>query len=321
MQNKTLSATALPCVLPAAGADPQRRAREGQWLMVAGGVLLGTIGVFVQEAGQHPLLTVWFRCAFGALALLLWGLASGRAGELRLQGRSYAVAAATGGLMLLNWGLFFAAIPRTSISVATVVFHIQPIWVMLFGAWFLRETVSASRWLATLAALVGLALSTGLFDAPGSALRWDSDYGTGLWMCLGGSLSYAAVTVIAKTEQRISAYALAWWQCLVGMLLLAWVPFAYGLPDRPGAWAWLVGLGVLHTGLAYAVVFAGMARLALGRIALLQFVYPLTAVLVDWAVYGHTLQPLQLLGVATMALALWTLRRPQAAAADAVAAG
>jgi drug/metabolite transporter (DMT)-like permease len=298
---------------PGAGTAAQQRAHDGQWLMVAGGVLLGTIGVFVQEAGQHPLLTVWFRCAFGALALLLWGLASGKSGELRLHGRSYGVAAATGGLMVLNWGLFFAAIPRTSISVATVVFHIQPIWVMLFGSCFLHERVSPSRWLAMLAALIGLALSTGLFDGTQAALRWDGDYVAGLWMCLGGSLSYAAVTVIAKTEVRISSYALAWWQCLVGMLLLAWVPVVYGLPDRPGAWAWLVSLGVLHTGLAYAIVFAGMARLALGQIALLQFVYPLTAVLVDWAVYGRTLQPLQLAGVATMALALWTLRRPQAA--------
>lgn len=305
------AANATPATSGAMGRSPseaQQRARDGQWLLIAGGMLLGTIGVFVEEAGQHPLLTVWFRCAFGALALLLWGMVSGKTGELRLLGRSYLVAAATGGLMVLNWGLFFAAIPRTSISVATVVFHIQPIWVMLFGAWFLRERVSVVHWIATLAALFGLALSTGLLDAH-EALRWDGDYVAGLWMCLGGSLSYAAVTVIAKTEQRISSYALAWWQCTVGMLLLAWVPVVYGLPDRPGAWAWLVGLGVLHTGLAYAIVFAGMARLALGRIALLQFVYPLTAVLVDWAVYGRTLQPLQLVGVGTMALALWTLRR------------
>ena len=30
----------------------------------------------------------------------------------------------------------------TSIGVATVVFHVQPLWVLLFGAWWLREPVS-----------------------------------------------------------------------------------------------------------------------------------------------------------------------------------
>jgi drug/metabolite transporter (DMT)-like permease len=199
--------------------------------------------------------------------------------------------------------------------VATVVFHIQPIWVMLFGAWFLREPVGRSQWLATLVALVGLTLTTGLFERMDGFALWNSDYVTGLWMCLGGSLSYAAVTLIAKTEQKVSAFALAWWQCMVGTLVLAWVPCVYGLPTQASAWAWLAGLGVLHTGLAYALVFAGMARLALGRIAVLQFVYPLTAVLVDWGVYGRTLQPVQMLGVALMALALWTLRRPRPAGA------
>ena len=47
--------------------------------------------------------------------------------------------------MMLNWALFFAAIPRTSIAVATVVFHIQPIWVIVFGALFLREAVSPAN--------------------------------------------------------------------------------------------------------------------------------------------------------------------------------
>jgi len=292
-----------------AASDSLNRARTGQWLVVAGGALLGTAGVFIEEANQHPLMTVWFRCAFGALTLWLWGLCSGKTSELRLQARGYAVAVATGFLMVLNWGLFFAAIPLTSISVATVAFHIQPIWVMLFGALFLREPVSRLHGLATLAALCGLALSTGLFDGP-EGLNLDSGYLAGLWMCVGGSLSYAAVTIIAKTEQRVSPYALAWWQCFVGTLLLAWVPVAQGLPDRLDTWGWLVSLGVLHTGLAYALLFAGMVRLALGRIALLQFVYPLTAVLVDWVVYGKVLQPLQLVGVAVMALSLWTLRKP-----------
>ena len=110
--------------------------------MVAGGALLGSIGVFVQEAHQNPLLTVWFRCAFGAVALLVWSAATGTLGDLPLRGKSLWIAVATACLMVLNWVMFFAAIPRTSIAVATVVFHIQPIWVIVFGALFLREPVS-----------------------------------------------------------------------------------------------------------------------------------------------------------------------------------
>ena len=308
MQNKT------HVLQPFGALGASTQARDGQWLLIAGGVLLGTLGVFVEEAGQNPLVTVWFRCAFGGLALLLWGLATGRLKELRLRGRAWWVALASGGLMILNWALFFAAIPRLSIGVATLVFHIQPIWVMVFGALFLREAVSPSQWKATLVALCGLALTTGIFNDLHSITIQGDGYATGLLMCLGGSLSYAAVTLIAKTGQNVSSFALAVWQCVVGVVVMAWAPFVYGWPHEASAWGWLAGLGVLHTGLAYAILFAGMARLALGKIAVLQFVYPLTAVLVDWCVYGRTLGPVQLAGVALMALALWTIRKPKQAA-------
>lgn len=46
-----LAATPLP-------ANGSTRERDSQWLLIAGGVLLGTIGVFVEEAGQHPVVTV-----------------------------------------------------------------------------------------------------------------------------------------------------------------------------------------------------------------------------------------------------------------------
>ncbi|RZJ07884.1 MAG: DMT family transporter [Acidovorax sp.] len=314
MNQKASAATPSSLAAPITSTGPAgTRERDGQWLLIAGGVLLGTIGVFVEEAAQNPLVTVWFRCAFGALALLAWCLAKGRGRELLLNGRARWVACATGVLMVMNWALFFAAIPRTSIAVATVIFHIQPIWVIVFGALFLREAVSPAQWLATLAALGGLVLTTGLLDGSAAAAAASSGgYMAGVLMCLGGSLCYAGVTLLANTQKTISPFAMAFWQCLVGAVALVWAPFVLGWPQQGTAWAWLLGLGVLHTGLAYVVLFAGMARLGLGRIAVLQFVYPLTAVLVDWCVYGRTLSAVQLGGVALMAAALWTLRRPGA---------
>jgi len=314
MQDRThsLQAASVASTAPAptpAQAAPTAQETRGQWLMIAGGVLLGTVGVFVEEARQHPLVTVLFRCAFGALALLAWGLATGRMGELRVRGRSWPVVVATGVLMVLNWALFFAAIPRTSIGVATVVFHIQPVWIMLFGTLVLREAVAPRQVAAMLAALLGLVLTTGLLG--GDAAAWGPDHVSGLLMCLAGSLCYAAVTILAKTEKVVTPFALAWWQCAVGTVLLLWVPLVHGWPQAPSSWAWLAGLGVLHTGLAYAILFAGMARLTLGRIAVLQYVYPLTAIVLDWAVYGRALDTVQLAGVGLMAGALLVVKARQ----------
>lgn len=285
--------------------------------LVAGGVLLGTLGIFVEEAGADPLTTVLCRCVFGAAALAAWAAATGRFDELRLGRRGWAVAALVGVLVAANWALFFAAIGRTSIGVATVVFHVQPLWVMLAGAWWLRERVSIGKLVAVGVALAGLALASGIGGDSGMV---DARYLGGIAMCVAGSLSYAAVTLIAKETRVVGSLGLAFGQCVVGAVLLA----AWPLLQPPGAlpsgtaWAWLAGLGILHTGLAYALLYGAMARLSSERIALLQFVYPAAAIAFDWAVYGRALDVAQWAGVALLAGALLaaTPRRPGPASPD-----
>jgi drug/metabolite transporter (DMT)-like permease len=306
----------LPSALaaPHAPAAPSsRRTREGQALMTGAGLLLGTVGIFVEEAGQHPATTVWFRCVFGLAALLVWGAVTRRWRELvALRGRGIAAVAGAGVLMVASWGLFFAAIPLCSIAVSTVVFHLQPFWLLAMGSLLLRERVTRVQWAAAGVALVGLALASGLADHDRAWWAGRSGYALGLASSLVGSVVYAGASLVAKSEaERVGSFALASGQCAVGAVaLLAW-PLVHGLPAWGSTWAWLAGLGVLHTGFAYVLLYAGMARLATGRIAVLQFVYPATAVLVDWAVYGRALSPLQMAGVALIGSALWTLRRAE----------
>ena len=305
-------ASTLPIPLP--GASSGRRTGEGQALMVAAGVLLGTIGVFVQESGQDPATTVWFRCVFGLAALLAWGAATGRLHEITgLRGRPLAAVGGAGVFMIASWGLFFAAIPLCSIAVSTVVFHLQPFWLLALGAVVLHERVTRAQWAAAGVALTGLALASGLLDHGAAWWAQRSGYAAGVGLSLLGSVCYAGAALVAKQEaERVGSFALSAGQCAVGTLALCAWPQLHGLPQWGAAWAWLAGLGVLHTGLAYVLLYAGMARLATGRIAVLQFVYPLTAVLVDWVVYGHALSPLQMLGVALIGAALWVVRRGEA---------
>jgi drug/metabolite transporter (DMT)-like permease len=282
---------------------------RGKLLVGAAGLIFGTVGVFVEEAQQDPLTTVWFRCAFGALALLLWSWWRGTSSQLRLQGSAWRIVLITGCLVVVMWSLFFASITRTSIAVATVVFHIQPLLVMTLGAWWLKEKVIAVQWSMSLLALLGLVLATGLFGSTQAAAAGSSSYVIGLAFCVGGALAYAIVTLIAKANRSVTPFALVTWQCIVGTVLLAWWPWVHGWSVQVTSLGWLAGLGVIHTGLAYLLVYTGMAKLSTGKIAALQFVYPATAVLVDWLVYGRTLSPVQLIGVAMMAVAIGVVSR------------
>lgn len=299
--------------------------RAGLAAMVAGGALLGTLGVFLLESGQPPLLAVWFRCAFGLLALTAWLAASDRLAGLWPRGGSFGGASAHGlphwpllanaALTLLNWWLFFAAVQHLPIGVATVVVNVQPFWIIALAALLWRQWPSRRQLAATALALVELVLATGLAEV-GHLAAADAATLSALALCLLASLSYAAATLVAHRSAAAGTapWRLAWWQCALGTLVLLPVPLLQGWPAWGPAWGWLAGLGVLHTGLAYVLLYAGMARLDTARVALLQFVYPGVAIAVDAAVYGRVLGPGQALGVLLMGVALWQARpRPSSA--------
>ena len=122
-------------------------------------------------------------------------------------------------------------------------------------------------------------------------------------------MCYAGVTIIAKSLSGLHAIVLVWWQCLIGVFFLIWTPFVYGLPENTSSWFWLMGLGGFHTGLAYILLYSGVAKLNLNQTVILQFVYPLVAVIVDALVYQRVLESWQLLGVALMAFSIWSIRQ------------
>ena len=293
--------------------DTQRSSGAG--LVVAGGLLMGTLGLFLEQAGQHPLTAVFFRCLFGGAALLAFALATGRLNELRPTRHGMAVAMLTGSLMVVMWASFFAAIQWTSIALATVTFHLQPLWLLLAGTWLFGERLGLARALGVFVAFTGLTMATGLLHSglpAGQQL-----FAWGLALAVMGSVCYAAVSLLAQRQRALSSLGLTFWQCATGTLLLAWWPAWHGLPAQWGGWpaatwGWLMGLGVLHTGLAYALIYAGMQRLEVGRIALLQFVYPIAAIALDVAIYGRALDGTQWAGVLLMGAALWWADRTDA---------
>ena len=205
------------------------------------------------------------------------------------------------GLMLASWWLFFTAIQQVPTGVAVVLFHVQPLWVLLLGAWWLKEAVPRQRVVSVLVAMVGLVLATGVAGGLSSSGAGHAPgYWVGVGLCLVGALCTATVTVVAKRLGALQVGALAWWQCALGAAVLWVAPVGQGWPAWGAPWAWLAGLGLIHTGLAYTLMYAGMARLATARVAVLQFAYPTVAIVVDWVYFQHTLGGWQMAGVVLM---------------------
>ena len=314
--------SSLPQHAPAANGLLSNHATQqqhsGALPFILGNMLLGTVGIFVHAAGAAPLTAVWFRCAFGLLGLTGWLAWHGLLPQLRLGRQTAPWVLASAVLMVAGWVLFFQAMAYISAGMAIVLFHVQPLWLLLFAALWLGEPVGLQRLLAVLAALLGLALATGvaqhlpIFDNNTAADSASADgYWLGVALCMLGAVVMALLTLCVKKVPQMHASALTWWHCLLGMTVL-WVgPAHTGWPAMGSPWLWLAGLGLVHTALAYTLIYAGTARLPMARLAILQYVYPAVAIVIDWAYFGQRLSSLQLLGIALMSVAIGYAERPQ----------
>lgn len=120
-------------------------------------------------------------------------------------------------------------------------------------------------------------------------------------MALVAALLYAASTLIAKglSGQRPEVTALS--QATIGVLML--VGFAnFTGPVSTATWGWLIGIGVLHTGVAYVLMYGAYPRLTTPVIGILSFVYPLVAIAVDWAFYDRPIGAFQAIGMLLITL-------------------
>ncbi|MGW0137127.1 DMT family transporter [Streptomyces sp. NPDC003299] len=276
-------------------------------------VLSGTLGVFVVESGASPFDVVFFRVLFGALALGGYVAARGWLRDHGFTPRTFGLAVLGGVFIVFNWVFLFSSYENTSISVATVVYHTQPFYVVLLGALLFRERLTAAKvgWVAL--AFAGLILVSGV--TPGDFASGGT-YVLGIGQALLAALLYGLSTLVTKRITSVRPHLIALVQVLVGIPLL--LPFAdFGAMAGTGwDWGWLVGLGFVHTGVMYVLMYSAYAKLPTSKIAVLAFVYPVVAMVADWAVYGHHIGLVQALGVPLIAWASLkvTLARTPAAA-------
>ncbi|OKK05833.1 multidrug DMT transporter permease [Streptomyces sp. CB03234] len=259
-------------------------------------VLSGTLGIFVVESGASPFNVVFFRCLFGALALGAYALVRGYFTDHGFTAKKLGLAALGGVFIVFNWAFLFEAYEATSISFATVVYHTQPFYVVLLGAVLLRERLTAAKlgWLVV--AFAGLILVSGIRPGDTGSLK-------GLGLALLAAVFYAISTVVTKRVTGVRPHLVALVQVLVGIpLLLPFADFAQ-VAGLGAGWAWLAGLGLIHTGLMYVLMYAAYQKLPTAKIAVLAFTYPAVAMLADWAVYGHHIGLVQALGLPLIVLA------------------
>lgn len=279
-------------------------------------LLIGSVGVFVHESGQDAITAVLFRCVFGSAFLLVWGCARGLFRGLASERALIRSAIVSGVLLVLNWVALFAGMARSSIGVATMVYHFFPFVVLGLAALFHGERTRTADIGWTAIAFLGVVASADPLKLIAGA---DAGYLAGVGLTFVAAVLCGASLVMSRRISRERPFAVVLIQCLVGIVMLA--PFAnYAAVLHVGThWFWLAGLGLIHSGVCYVLFYTSYPRLKVATIAVLAFIYPVIALALDWLVYGRTLTPMQWGGVALIVVGTlgvnlkWQWRRTVAA--------
>lgn len=262
-------------------------------------LMLATLGIFIHEAGLAPVTTVFFRCAIGAAILLVYCACKGMLTRKNVSAKNLGMALFSGVLMCVNWVTFFEAIHRVGISVATIVFHVQPFLVLILGSLLLKERVGADNYGWVGVGFAGLVLACGL----SSDMPLSSGYLIGIACTLTGAVAYAGVTLTTRSIRGMPPHLTALTHCVTAAVLTAGFITLPAGGIAAGQWGWLAGLGLIPTALAYVLVYGATPRMETAAIAVLTFVYPATAVVLDFLFYDHVIGAMQLTGFALIVIA------------------
>ena len=274
--------------------------RRGSLEMTAAMLISGTIGWFVLVSGQPVLDVVFWRCVFGAATLLLICAVFGFLRPGILSRTTFLLAVLSGVAIVGNWVLLFASYSRASIAIGTAVYNVQPFMLVGLAAIFLGEKITAQKlfWLGV--AFLGM---LAIVSAHGQQGEGGGQYLLGIALALGAALLYAFAALIIKRLTGTPPHLIALIQVCAGVLLLApWANWS-SLPQQSGAWASLLTLGIVHTGVMYVLLYGAIQKLPTALTGALSFIYPIAAIFVDWFAFGHRLELLQWVGVVAILLA------------------
>jgi len=210
------------------------RTRAIGYLLVTA-LLWSVGGVLIKWVQWHPIAIAGTRSAIAAATL--WAL-------LRRPRFDWSTAQIGGAVAYAATVLLYvSAVKITTAANAILLQYTAPIYVALFGAWFLGERTGWIDWLAVALSVGGIALF--FRDSLSSQALW----GDALAVLSGVTLAWM---VLFLRKQKAGAPMES---VLLGNILaaLASIPFLWGEAPSIKGWAGLILLGVFQLGLSYAL--------------------------------------------------------------------
>ncbi len=262
-------------------------------------LIFGSVGLPVRFL---PLPSAWIAMVRGLVGCLFLLLLRRRP-DFHAFGKNKGALIVSGLAIGLNWIFLFEAYRHTTIAVATLLYYLAPVLVLLLSPLLFRDRLTLKQGGVIAVALVGMVLVSGVGAGGMGSLR-------GVVMGLLAACLYATVMLANRYLKELEALDRTIFQ--LGIAGLTVLPYALLREGFDAAWftgrsvLLLALVAIVYTGIAYALYFDGLVQLPGSTAALLAYLDPVTALLLSALVLREGMGRWQILGaVLVMGALLW----------------
>lgn len=213
----------------------------------------------------------------------------------------------------LEVGLWAAALSFTTVTNATLLSNMTPIFAAGFGGLLFHEHLKPMTLLGGAGALVGaVILAVARAQAGiGHSAGMNGWIGDGLGF--SAAIGYAGYLLIVRSlGERVSVGGVMFWATLSAAAFELAASLAFHerlIPRTLNGWADLAMLGLVVQVCGQGLIAYGVGRLPIAVSTVLLWMQPLGAAVLSWIMFGEALTPLALAGAALILGGVYVVQR------------
>ena len=242
-------------------------------------LIFGTIGIFRRYIPLSSGLIAFSRGIIGFLFLLAFVKLSKKPFSLKNAGGKTGFLCLSGVLMGFNWILLFEAYNFT--SVATLCYYMAPVFVILASPFLFGEKLTKKKALCVFVAFLGMVFVSGFAEG----ISFGAGELKGVLLGLSAAVLYASVVLMNKKTANVPPFEKTVIQ--LGSSAAVLLPYTLfvekaevsGISGK--AVLMLLIVGIVHTGIAYALYFGSIGSLPAQTTAIFSYIDPVFAIILS----------------------------------------
>ena len=271
---------------------------KSKFLLLTSMAIFGTIGVFRRYIPFPSGMISLFRAVIGTVFLFGFIFLKGNKPDFPAIRKNLKLLLIAGTLLGFNWILLFEAYQYTAVSTATLCYYMEPVFFILAAAFVMKEKLTIKNLVCVLAALIGMGLVSGFGNAAFTGTG--SSNLKGVLLGLSAAILYTTVVLISKHLKDIDGVNVSLVQLATASAVL--IPYVCIVEDTsavlftPLNVSMLLIIGIIHTGIAYALYYSCLKDLKSQTVALYSYIDPVVSVFLAVLILNEEMDFIKLSG-------------------------